>query len=278
MASFFGMIKKLFGGGGTAADAPEAPKASDTSQADPVMTLQEDVREVAESVSAVASTRAEYVAEQATEFVEETVATVSEVAGDVISGAQQGAAEISADIESIGEGVADAVSGDEIEDPVSAEAGIPVANLSLEERPKVINRDEFNLPRSEIVSKLMPHMEATYGKAAVAKGLRIYEYAIASSLAFDWRVDRELLLISAMFAGTGADAATKATSFAVDAGMWEALAARIGDAINGQASAHSLDEPETRALALGLKAEAAGGDASYINRTTAAETVERNSL
>lgn len=277
MASFFGMIKKIFGGGGSAADSQAEPRAASSAPADPVMTLQEDVREVAESVSAVASTRAEYVAEQATEFVEETAAAVSEVAGDVISGAQQEAAEISADVESISDGVADAIGGDEVDAP-AAEMGIPVTNLSLDERPKVINRDEFNLPRSEIVAKLMPHMEATYGKAAVAKGLRIYEYAIASSLAFDWRVDRELLLISAMFAETGADAGTRATAFAVDAGMWEALAARIGEAIDGQASAHSLDEPETRALALGLKAEAAGGDAGYINRTTAAETVERNSL
>lgn len=298
MASLFGMIKRLFGGGsghdqgaqdqvkqtqvnqGQVADNAEP---AGQSEADPVMTLQEDVvgladsvsdgvEEVVDSVVAVTTTRGQYVAEQAAEFVEDVSNTASDATSDVIAGAQQDAADITAEVGQAAEGVAEAAGVERSGD------GVPVEQLPLEAAPKAVNRDEFNLPRSEVVAKAMQTTEAKHGKKAVGEGLRIYEYSMAAAIAHDWRVDRELLLVASLFVNTGADAADRAKSFAMDAGMWDALAKRIGEFISWQGSATSADEPETRALSLGVAAEAAGGDVPYVNAATAAETRARNSV
>lgn len=288
MASLFGMIKSLFGGGSGKDDA--APKAvsdggAPTHQAepDPVMTLQEDVvgladsvsegvEEVVDSVVAVTATRGQYVAEQTAEFVEDLGTTASDVTEDVIAGAQQDVADISEQVGMAADGVAE-MAGSETESK-----GVPVQQLPLEAAPAAINRDEFNLPRSEVVAKAMAATEARNGKKALAEGLRIFEYSMAAAIAHDWRVDRELLLVASLFVNTGADAADRAKNFAMEAGMWDALAKRIGEFIAWQGSATSADEPETRALSLGVAAEAAGGDVPYINGATAAETKARNAV
>lgn len=281
MASLFGMIKSLFGGGSSeAALETKTETQTDTetySSADPVMTLQHDVEEVVESVVAVASTRADYVAEQAAEFVEETAASVSDMASDVLSGAREDVAGLSEDASEVGSGIVDAISGDEQSPAAEPQAvGQPLSDIQLDGPPSFINRDEFTLPRSEIVVKAVAHVEQTFGAPALAKGLRVYEYSLAAAQAYDWRVDRELLLLASLFTDTGADAGARASDFAVKAGMWDALAARIAEIINGAATAQSMDEPETRALSLGLNAEGAGGNVAYINPANAAETCERN--
>lgn len=276
MASLFGMIKSLFGGGSSKDGRQEMAEENletraEDKGADPVITLQHDVEEVVESVVAVTSTRAEYVAEQASEFVEETAHTMSEVAHDIVSGAEEEASDFAASAGEVGEGITDALVGSEL-----PAGGTPVLNLALAANPPVVNRDEFNLPRSELVKKAVSQVEGSFGKPVLVQGLRVYEYAISAALGFDWRVDRELLLIASLFSVTGESAAQRAAQFAKEGGMWEALAERIAEFMTGAASATDRDEPETRALALGLNAEAAGGAVAYINPVTATETKERN--
>lgn len=139
-----------------------------------------------------------------------------------------------------------------------------------------IDRDEFDLPRSPLVVKALDVIEQKAGGQAVARGLRVFEYSMASALAFDLRVDRELLALSALFGESGADAATAAKSFCVAEGMWEALAEKVHDAIAARDTGANSDILETRAIALGVMAEAAKGNVPYINGATVAETLKRH--
>ena len=139
-----------------------------------------------------------------------------------------------------------------------------------------IDRDEFMLPRSENVAAALELVKTQQGKPALAKALRIFEYSMAAALGADLRVDRELLALAALFSQTGANAGEAAYAFAIKNGMWDALAERIKSSIDEQATGAQSDCLETRALALGVAAEAAGGNVPYIHVSTSEETRRRH--
>lgn len=139
-----------------------------------------------------------------------------------------------------------------------------------------IDRDDLSLPLSSSVSKAVELVRGQQGAAGVARGLRVYEYANASAKAFDLRVDHELLALGALFSGFGPNGGEQAYAFCIIQGMWEGLADKVKSAIENLDSGISSDDLETRALALGAKAEALGGQVPYINGATSAVTRKRH--
>ena len=135
-----------------------------------------------------------------------------------------------------------------------------------------LDRDEFVLPRSENVDQAMAHIKGQTGDSGLATGLRIFEYAVAGASAFNLRVDRELLAIASLFSQTGENAGEQAYAFCIKHGMWDALAEKVKEAVEGRASGLQADDIETRALALGVLAEGHGGAVPYVHSVTAAET------
>lgn len=139
-----------------------------------------------------------------------------------------------------------------------------------------IDRDEFNLPRSGNIQKAVEVIKAQHGKPGLERALRVFEYAMAASLAYDLRVDREILALAALFSVSGENAGEQAYAFAIKQGMWDALAEKVKNCIEHQADGSGSDDRETRALALGVAAEAAGGHVPYIHGATSAETKRRH--
>lgn len=232
----FGFLKKLFGSG----RVDEAQEA--------------------------ASKAVEQAVEQASERVSEGVADIKETVATAVDEAQEAVTDMVQDAESTA--------------PV--EAAAEAAPAAAPEQPQApvkmtdyIDRDEFSLPRSANVDRAAELIEAQKGKAGLAKGLRIYEYAMAGALARDIRVDRELLVLASLFVSAGDNAGEAAYAFCIKHGMWDALAEKVKNAIESHGDS-SVDDRETQALALGVAAEAAGGNVPYVNAANSAETRSRH--
>jgi len=140
-----------------------------------------------------------------------------------------------------------------------------------------IDRDDLSLPLSNNVSKALELVKGQQGAAGVAHGLRVYEYATASAKAFDLRVDSELLALGALFSGFEDNGGEQAYAFCIIQGMWQGLAEKVKLAIEAQNSGIASEDLETRALALGVKAQALGGQVPYINGATSAVIAQRHS-
>ncbi len=213
--------------------------------------------------------------EKAQEAVEGAVDTVSEHvsgAADKVmeeAGHLKQAAEV--ELEEIGEAVKPALDEAKaaVARVVSDNDTPPPSDMS---NVAYLDRDEFNLPRSKNVDQAVQLIRAQHGKPALAKVLRIFEYGMAGALAYDLRVDRELLALAALFSQAGDNAGEQAYAFAIKHGMWDALAEKIKSAIDDQGQGSSSDCRETRALALGVAAELAAGQVTYIHGATSAET------
>lgn len=308
MASLMGVLKKIFGSSSsavkdaahTASDKMTEVKASaEETYAKTAETVSHTAHDISEKVSHVAETVTEKVTEAAPHVIEETVEAAqhySEAAGSMAEAAAHKMQEVAEAAVSVGAGVSaetvtaaeDAVKhvvetvsetvSEAVHQVVGDEAGVPhLPPLALTSPVEYLDRDAFVLPRSNVSEQAMDSIAAEAGDVVLARGIRVFEYGVAASAAYGLRVDRELLLLGALFGETGDDASAKARSFCVEKGMWEALADKVAFAITHRLDGATTDDIEARALALGVQAEAAGGQVDYINGATAAETISRNS-
>ena len=246
MASFFGVIKKIFGGG-----KPEAK--------------QESIAEtVSDTVDHVAETAAEKLSEVANSEIVQEAESVAIAAAGAVGGVSGQMTEAVTDIVQTATGVAD-----------DGEAP-QLPPLSMKEPIDYLDRDHFVLPRSDLANKAIALVDKTVGQDATARAIRIFEYGVAGGQAHGLRVDREIVLLGALLGQLGPDSPAKAESFCVENGMWPALAQKVAFAINHNETGTTTNDIEARALALGVAAENANGDVAYVHAATAAETRNRS--
>lgn len=301
MASLFGIVKKIFGGGSKPADGEAAVQSVKDTAASSV----ETVTDVTEKVSTATSDYLSDVTEKSTESaqlvvspVDSAASSVGETISDSVSHVAEAAAARVADVanseivheaESVAIAAAGALGGasgamtDAMTDIVTGtvvgtdEEEVPhLPALELKGPVEYLDRDHFNLPRSELVVKAIALVTEAAGNDAEAKGIRIFEYGVAAAHSYDLRVDRELLLLGALLGELGDGASAKAEAFCLENGMWDALAKKIAFAIEKKGNGLEMDDIETRALTLGVNAEAANGEVDFVHAATAAETRNRN--
>ena len=320
MASLFGVIKKMFGGGEkpaaneTVQDSVDGKESSGNivtdamaSGQDALNTVKEQassvVESVTETVSEAASETAEQVQETLGETVSDTVSNVTETVSSTVDHVAEAAAntvsevansEIVQEAESAVIAAAGAVGGvsgamtEAVTDMVQTAAGVPNAEIDeggmvpslpplvMKETIDYLDRDNFVVPRSDSVIKAIALVDETVGQDATARALRIFEYGVAASHAYELRVDREILLLGSLLGQLGSEAPKKAEAFCIENGMWDALAKKVAFAIENNETGTTTDDVEARALALGVAAEMANGEVDYVHAATAAETRNRN--
>ncbi len=301
MASLFGVIKKIFGGGDKPA-ANETVQDAGTDQ-EAYQTAKEQTSSTFETVTDTVSDAAEEVHETVGETLSDTVSSVTETVSSTVDHVAEAAAhtvsevansEIVQEAESVAIAAAGAVGGvsgamtEAVTDMVQTAAGAPDAHIEeggmvpslpplvKKETIDYLDRDHFVVPRSDNVVKAMALVDETVGQDATLRALRIFEYGVAASDAYELRVDREILLLGALLGQLGAEAPAKAEAFCVENGMWDALAKKVAYAIENNETGTTTDDVETRALALGVAAEVANGEVDYVHAATAAETRNKN--
>ncbi len=296
MASLFGVIKKMFGGGDkpaakeTVQDAAGDHEAGGNILNDTIASGQEALTAAKEQASSAVETVTETVSE-ATEHVQETVSsTVDHVAEAAVAKVSDVAnSEIVQEAESVAIAAAGAVGGvsgqmtEAVTDIVKSATGMgdgasddgdePVlAPLKMKETIDYLDRDHFVIPRSDLAVKAIALVDESVGNDATARAIRIFEYGVAGAQAHEMRVDREILLLGALLGQLGSDAPSKAEAFCIENGMWDALAKKVAFAIENNEVGTTLNDVEARALALGVAAEVANGEVAYVHAATAAET------
>ncbi len=295
-----GFIKKLFGTSQKAVDqATElGQKGLDTTKemAQAGAKMVDDTAQATTEIMEKSTEAALKAGEQVVEATNELGNQALETTKDMVSSSVEASAEMVAQAQEAGQEMitetVDQAAG-AVEAAVNATAGVVAGatgaavagakamvsgDMPIPAEPAAfLDRDEFVLPRSENVDQAMAHIKTLVGQEGFAKGLRIFEYALAGASTFDLRVDRELLAIAAIFSQTGQNAGEQAYAFCIKHGMWDALAEKIKEAIEAHTSGLQADDLETRALALGVLAESHAGAVPYVHSATAAETVRRHS-
>ncbi len=137
-----------------------------------------------------------------------------------------------------------------------------------------LDRIALSAPQSDRGEKAIEVVRAKGGAGAIAKGLRIYEYALAAGEAYGLRPDKELMLLSSLFSVLGGEGGNAARQFCLDNGMWPALAERVGAVVEG--SGDEGGEAEGKLLALGRDAEQSNGVAEWLHSLTAREIAKRH--
>ena len=286
MASLFGVIKKIFGGGDakpkseTVLEQQPPTQEGETNLVSDVIsggqevlhTAQEEVSKVAEAVSETVDHVAEAAAEKMSEVAHSEIVQEAESVAIAAAGAVGG---VSGQMtEAVTEMVQSATGAPQEEED---EGEVPVLPpLTMKEPIDYLDRDHFVLPRSELANKAIALVDESVGEEATARALRIFEYGVAAGQAHELRVDREILLLGALLGQLGAEAPSKAEAFCVENGMWPALAKKVAFAIENNEIGTTTNDIETRALALGVAAELANGGVAYVHAATAAETRNRH--
>ncbi len=316
MASLFGVIKKIFGGGDKPAtketvqdtaggheDLVAGQESSGNILNDTIASGQEALNTAKEQASSTVETVTQTVKETVTETVSEAAEHVQETVSSTVDHVAEAAAakvsevansEIVQEAESVAIAAAGAVGGvsgamtEAVTEMVQTAAGAPdeeaadgglapsLPPLARKETIDYLDRDHFVVPRSEPVVKAIALIDGTVGSDAAARGIRVFEYGVAAAAAYEMRVDRELLILGALLGQLGEGASAKAEAFCVENGMWDALAKKVASAIENASDGLNVDDIETRTLALGVAAEIANGEVDYVHAATAAETRNKN--
>ena len=166
----------------------------------------------------------------------------------------------------------------EVVDQVVTQVGDHASGLNGDGEANVryVARSIFDLPRSPIGDKALGFIRDKTGKHGAAKGLRVFEYALAGGAAYGLRPDKELMLLGSLFSVLEGEGGTSARQFCLENGMWSSLAEKVSASIESARTGSGAMDAESKLLSLGLEGERSAGAVDWLNSMTASEISKRH--